>query len=114
MPVTAAFYTSEDSFPARFDALGRELGLRAESADELRTWQRGLTAQIDACSAWTRCGSRRPTRSSPSAWRAPATLAERCLAPDRAGGDHDAIRADPRWPEAGRTAPGRARAARTQ
>ena len=39
---------------------------------------------------------------------------ERVLAPDRAGGDHDAVRADPRWPEAGRTASGGARPPRTQ
>ena len=46
MPVTTAFFTTEDSFAARFDALSRQFGLRAESADEVRIWQRGLAAQL--------------------------------------------------------------------
>jgi len=46
MPVTAAFFTTEDALAARFDVLSRQLGLRAESADELLIWQRGLAAQL--------------------------------------------------------------------
>ena len=42
MPVTTAFFTTEDSLVARFDVLGRQLGLRADSTDELRIWQRGV------------------------------------------------------------------------
>ena len=62
MPVTTAFFTTEDSFAARFDALGRQLGLRAESADELRIWQRGLSraTSADARPGHDGCSAARP------------------------------------------------------
>ena len=46
MSAKPVFYTARGYFEARFDTVGRQMGLRARSLEELRAWQHELRAQL--------------------------------------------------------------------